>query len=75
MNGFFRFSHAAAFDTAIAREYMAVMQATPYAHILFGLQMACGLLLIANVFVPAALTILAGYLFNMSHTVNASASA
>jgi uncharacterized membrane protein YphA (DoxX/SURF4 family) len=57
--------HAPSFGTEIAREYMKVMQATPYAHVLFGLQALCGLLLIAGVFVPLALTILAGYLFNI----------
>jgi hypothetical protein len=70
MNGFVRFSHAPVFDTAIAWEYMTVMRATPCAHVLFGLQAACGLLLIASVFVPTALTIVAGHLFNiyMFHT-------
>ena len=30
LNGFFRFGHSAPFETAIAREYMGVMLATPY---------------------------------------------
>jgi uncharacterized membrane protein YphA (DoxX/SURF4 family) len=47
-NGFFRFGHTDPFATPIAREYMTVMLATPYGHILFGLQIACGLLLIAG---------------------------
>jgi uncharacterized membrane protein YphA (DoxX/SURF4 family) len=64
-NGFFRFGHTDPFATPIAREYMTVMLATPYGHILFGLQIACGLLLIAGVFVPVSLTILAGYIFNI----------
>jgi putative oxidoreductase len=54
INGFVRFSHEPSFATSIARQYMAVMQATPYAHVLFGLQMVCGLMLIAGVFVPVA---------------------
>jgi uncharacterized membrane protein YphA (DoxX/SURF4 family) len=64
INGFVRF-HSPGFATPIAREYMAVMQATPYGHVLFGLQILCGLMLIAGVFVPVALTILAGYIFNI----------
>jgi hypothetical protein len=35
INGFVRF-HSPSFGTPIAREYMAVMQATPYGHVLFG---------------------------------------
>lgn len=64
INGFGRF-HSPAFGTPIAREYMVVMQATPYGHVLFGLQILCGLTLIAGVFVPVGLTILAGYIFNI----------
>ena len=44
---------------------MAVMQATPYAHILCGLQIVCGLLLVAGRFVPLTLTVLAAFLFNI----------
>jgi hypothetical protein len=33
--------------------------------VIFGLQIVCGLLLLARLFVPIALTILAGYLFNI----------
>jgi uncharacterized membrane protein YphA (DoxX/SURF4 family) len=65
MNGLVRFGHTPSFNTSAAREFMAVMQATPYAHVLFGLQVVCGVLLIADVFVPLALTVLAGYLFNI----------
>jgi hypothetical protein len=35
MNGLVRFGHAPSVDTAAAREFMAVMQTTPYAHVLF----------------------------------------
>jgi uncharacterized membrane protein YphA (DoxX/SURF4 family) len=62
LNGLVR---APSFDTTIAREYMTVMRATPYAHVLFALQITCGLLLIAGIYVPIALTILAGYIFNI----------
>lgn len=57
--------HAPSFGTLLAREYMAVMQATPYGHVLYALEIVCGLVLIAGVFVPVALTILAGYIFNI----------
>ncbi|HXM12516.1 MAG TPA: hypothetical protein VN946_21370 [Terriglobales bacterium] len=57
--------HASSFGTPTAREYMTVMQATPYGHVLYGLEIVCGILLIAGVFVPVALTILAGYIFNI----------
>jgi putative oxidoreductase len=60
-----RFGRAPSFATAVARDYMAVMQATPYGHILFGLQILCGLLVIADLFVLLALTILAAYIFNI----------
>ena len=65
LNGFFRFGHSAPFETAIAREYMDVMLATPYGHVLFALQVVCGIALLCNLFVPLALTILAAYLFNI----------
>jgi putative oxidoreductase len=65
LNGFFRFLHQPSFQTPAARELMTVMQATPYGHLLFGLQVVCGLLLLTRLFVPIALTILAGYLFNI----------
>lgn len=77
LNGFFRFLPQRPFTAAAARELMMVMQATPYGHVLFGLQVVCGLLLLARLFVPFALTILAGYLFNiyafhlfLAHTFN-----
>ena len=41
------------------------MLATPYGHVLFALQMICGVALICDLFVPLALTILAAYLFNI----------
>jgi hypothetical protein len=65
LNGLLRFLHQPSFKTPGARELMTVMQATPYGHVLFGLQIVCGLLLLARLFVPVALTILAGYLFNI----------
>jgi putative oxidoreductase len=65
LNGFIRFLHQPSIKSAAARELMMVMQATPYGHVLFGLQIVCGLLLLARLFVPIALTILAGYLFNI----------
>jgi hypothetical protein len=55
-NGFVRFGRAPSFETAVARDYLAVMPATPYGHILFGLQILWGLLVIADLFVPLALT-------------------
>ena len=77
LNGFFRFLPQRPFTAAAARELMMVMQATPYGHVLFGLQTVCGFLLLARLFVPLALTILAGYLFNiymfhmfLDHTFN-----
>lgn len=77
LNGFFRFLHQSPFTAAAARELMMVMQATPYGHVLFGLQIVCGFLLLARLFVPIPLTILAGYLFNiymfhifLDHTFN-----
>ena len=65
LNGFFRFGHSAPFATAIAREYVGVMLATPYGHVLFALHVVCGFALLCNWFVPLALTILAAYLFNI----------
>jgi hypothetical protein len=77
LNGFFRFLHQPSFKTAAARELMVVMQATTSGHVLFGLQIVCRFLLLARLFVPIALTILAGYLFNiyifhvfLDHTLN-----
>jgi uncharacterized membrane protein YphA (DoxX/SURF4 family) len=65
LNGFLRFGHTKPFETTIAREYMVVMLATPYGHVLFALQVVCGIALICNLFAPLALTVLAAYLFNI----------
>jgi uncharacterized membrane protein YphA (DoxX/SURF4 family) len=65
INHFVHPGHASSFGTQTAREYMTVMQATPYGHVLYGLEIVCSVLLIAGVFVPVALTILAGYIFNI----------
>jgi putative oxidoreductase len=77
LNGFLRFLHQPPFAATAARELMMLMQATPYGHLLFGLQIVCGFLLLARLFIPIALTILAGYLFNiylfhifLDHTFN-----
>lgn len=51
-NGFFRFRHQPPFTDAAARELMMVMQATPNGHVLFGLQIVCGFLLLARLFAP-----------------------
>jgi uncharacterized membrane protein YphA (DoxX/SURF4 family) len=50
--------HAPSFSTELAKQYMAVMQATPYGHVLFAGQILCGLLLIADLFAPMALIVL-----------------
>jgi putative oxidoreductase len=65
LNGFIHFGHAVTFKTEIARQFMTVMSATPYGHFLFGLQIVCGVLLLLGLFVPAAVTVLAGYFFNI----------
>jgi hypothetical protein len=56
------------------------MQADPYGHVLFGLQIVCGFLLPARLFVPVTLTVLAGFLVNidmfhilLDHSFNPSA--
>ena len=46
LNGFVHFRHELTFQTFVARQYMAVMQATPYGHVPFALQMLCGMLLL-----------------------------
>jgi hypothetical protein len=65
LNGFVHFRQALPFQTPIAREFMAVMQATPYGQVLFVLQILCGILLLSRLFVPFALTVIAAYLFNI----------
>jgi|HubBroStandDraft_1064217.scaffolds.fasta_scaffold128584_2 uncharacterized membrane protein YphA (DoxX/SURF4 family) len=62
INHFVHSGHEPSFGTPRAREYMAVMQATPYGQVLYAIEIVCGLGLIAWVFVPVALTILAGYI-------------
>ncbi len=65
LNGFVHFRQALAFQTPIARECMAVMQATPYGHVLAGVQILSGVLLLLRLFVPFALTVIAAFLFNI----------
>ncbi len=65
MNGFLHFRPTLTFKTSVARDYMAVMQATPYGHVLFAIQIVCGLLLLMRLFVPFALTVIAAFLFNI----------
>ena len=51
--------------TGLALDYFKVMAASHYLYVIGALQLLCGLLLLIGKFVPLALTILAGMIFNI----------
>jgi putative oxidoreductase len=65
LNGFFHFLPMPPPANPLALEYLTVLTASHYMVLIFLLQLIAGLLLLANRFVPLALTLLAGVLFNI----------
>ena len=51
--------------TGLAGDYFKVMAGSHYLYVIGAVQLLCGLLLLSGKFVPLALTILAGMIFNI----------
>lgn len=64
LNGFLGFLHMP-MPTGLAGQYMMVLFGSHYSVLVFGFQVIAGALLLANLFVPLAATILAGILVNI----------
>ena len=65
LNGFFHFLPMPPPANPLALQYLTVVTASHYMVLIFLLQLIAGLLLLANRFVPLALTLLAAVLFNI----------
>ena len=65
VNGVFPFLHHDPPSTPAARQYMEVVTATHYLSVVFVVQLLCGVLLLANRFVPLALILVGGVIFNV----------
>ncbi len=65
LNGFFHFIPQPPPANPLAGQFFVAMSASHYMVPVFFLQLACGLLLLAGRFVPLALTVLAGIIFNI----------
>ncbi len=65
LNGFLHFIHQPPPRSPLALQYMTVMVSSHYFVFVFLVQLVCGLLFLANRFVPLALTLLAPVLVNI----------
>ena len=65
LNGFFHFLPMPPPANPLALQYLTVVTTSHYMVLIFLVQLIAGLLLLANRFVPLALTLLAGVLFNI----------
>lgn len=64
-NAFFHFIPMPPPPPGLIGEFLHVFVASGWVYVIGGLQTICGLLLLIGVFVPLALTILAGMIFNI----------
>ena len=65
LNGFFHFIPQPPPTSPLALQYMTVMSASHYFALIFVIQLVAGLLLLANLFLPLALVLLAPILVNI----------
>lgn len=65
LNGFFHFIHQPPPANPLALQFFGAVSASHFAAFFFSLQVVGGLLLLAGVFVPLALTLLAAELYNI----------
>ena len=64
LNGFLHFLHMSP-PAGLAGQYMAVMTQSHYFNFVYGLQLLTGILLLAGIFVPLALVLLAPVIVNI----------
>jgi putative oxidoreductase len=64
-NAFFHFLPMPPPPQGLVGEYLHMFFASGYVYVIGGLQLLCGLLLLVGRFVPLALTILGGIIFNI----------
>ncbi|HEX4638320.1 MAG TPA: hypothetical protein VH170_02425 [Chthoniobacterales bacterium] len=65
LNFFLHFLNMGSPPTGLAGDYFKVHAASGYLNVIGAIQLLCGLLLLSGKFVPLALTILAGMIFNI----------
>jgi uncharacterized membrane protein YphA (DoxX/SURF4 family) len=65
LNGFLQFIHQPPPSNPLAVQFLVAVSASHFATFFFAIQLAGGLLLLAGVFVPLALTLLAAELYNI----------
>ena len=64
-NAFLRFLPMPPLPQTLAGDFIRVFFASGYVYVIGGLQCLCGLLLLSGFFVPFALTVLGGIIFNI----------
>lgn len=65
LNGFLNFIHQPPPTNPLAIQFFVAISASHFAAFFFGVQFIAGLLLLSGFFVPLALTLLAGELYNI----------
>jgi uncharacterized membrane protein YphA (DoxX/SURF4 family) len=65
LNGFLHFIHQPPPPSPLALQFLVAVSASHFAAFFFALQLLAGLLLLFGSFVPLALTVLAGELYNI----------
>jgi putative oxidoreductase len=65
LNGFLNFIHQPPLPNPLAVQFFVAVSASHFAAFFFALQVIGGLLLLSGYFVPLALTVLAGELYNI----------
>jgi hypothetical protein len=65
LNGFLHFIPMGEMPTGLAGQYLGVMAASGYMVPVYGIQLVCGVLFLANRFVPLALLLIAPVIFNI----------
>jgi len=65
LNGFLNFIHQPMPVNPLAQQFLISVSASHFAAFFFALQVVAGLLLLSGFFVPLALTLLAGELYNI----------
>src|ERR1700761_7488756 len=65
LNGFLQFIHQPPPSNPLALQFLVAVSASHFAAFFFAIQLVGGLLLLAGVFVPLALTVLAAELYNI----------
>ena len=65
LNGFLHFIPMGAMPTGAAGQFIGALAATHFIHVVFAIQLICGILFLINRFVPLAMTLIAPVIVNI----------